>query len=72
LVEQSFQTWTPTFYKEILKVPTSMSIQAGAVLAGAFALGRFLSGFSRKNSAGSMLFLFCVLVLRSVFYWCFH
>jgi fucose permease len=30
LVEQSFQTWTPTFYKEILKVPTSMSIQAGA------------------------------------------
>ncbi len=33
------------FYKEILKVPTSMSIQAGAVLAGAFALGRFLSGF---------------------------
>src|SRR6218665_1847875 len=49
LVEQSFQTWTPTFYKEILHLPTSMAVQAGAVLAGAFALGRFLSGFfSRK------------------------
>ena len=45
LIEQSFQTWMPTFYKEILKVPASMSIQAGAVLAGAFALGRFGAGF---------------------------
>ena len=44
LVEQSFQTWTPTFYKEILKVPTSMSIRRSAVLAGAFALGRFFIG----------------------------
>ncbi len=44
LIEQSFQTWTPTFYKDILKVPASMSIQAGAVLAGAFAVGRFASG----------------------------
>ena len=41
LIEQSFQTWTPTFYKEILAVPSSMAIQAGAVLAGAFAIGRF-------------------------------
>ena len=45
LIEQSFQTWTPTFYENILKVPASMSIQAGAVLAGAFAIGRFLAGF---------------------------
>jgi fucose permease len=44
LIEQSFQTWTPTFYKDILKVPASMSIQAGAILAGAFAIGRFASG----------------------------
>ena len=44
LIEQSFQTWTPTFYKDILKVPASMSIQAGAILAGAFAVGRFASG----------------------------
>ncbi|MEZ4985879.1 MAG: MFS transporter [Saprospiraceae bacterium] len=44
LIEQSFQTWMPTFYKDVLKLPASMSIQAGAVLAGAFAIGRFTAG----------------------------
>jgi fucose permease len=44
LIEQSFMTWTPTFYKDILKVPNSMSIQAAAVLASAIALGRLLAG----------------------------
>ncbi|KPE52004.1 MFS transporter [Chryseobacterium indologenes] len=61
LVEQSFQTWTPTFYKDILKVPTSMSIQAGAVLAGAFALGRFLSGFFSKKFSWIYVVSFCVI-----------
>lgn len=61
LVEQSFQTWTPTFYKEILKVPTSMSIQAGAVLAGAFALGRFLSGFFLRKFTWIYVVSFCVV-----------
>ena len=45
LIEQSFQTWTPTFYEQVLEVPASMAIQAGAVLAGAFAIGRFAAGF---------------------------
>jgi hypothetical protein len=66
LVEQSFQTWTPTFYKEILKVPTSMSIQAGAVLAG-LCTGKIFIGFFSKNSAGFMWFLFVWLVLRKYF-----
>ncbi|WP_419869968.1 MFS transporter [Chryseobacterium sp. CT-SW4] len=61
LVEQSFQTWTPTFYKEILKVPTSMSIQAGAILAGAFALGRFLSGFFSKKLSWIYVVTFCII-----------
>lgn len=61
LVEQSFQTWTPTFYKEILKMPTSMSIQAGAVLAGAFALGRFLSGFFSRKFSWIYVVSFCVI-----------
>lgn len=61
LVEQSFQTWTPTFYKEILKLPTSMSIQAGAILAGAFALGRFLSGFFSKKFSWIYVVSFCII-----------
>ncbi|MEN9323348.1 MAG: hypothetical protein RL699_1128 [Bacteroidota bacterium] len=44
LIEQSFQTWFPTFYKDMLKTPSSMAIQAGAVLAGASMIGRALAG----------------------------
>jgi len=61
LVEQSFQTWTPTFYKEVVKVPTSMSVQAGAILAGAFALGRFLSGFFSRRFSWIYVVSFCVI-----------
>jgi len=61
LVEQSFQTWTPTFYKEVLKLPTTMSIQAGAVLAGAFALGRFLSGYFSKKFTWIYVVAFCII-----------
>lgn len=61
LVEQSFQTWTPTFYREILKLPTSMAVQAGAVLAGAFALGRFLSGFFSRKFRWIYVVSFCIV-----------
>ena len=45
LIEQSFQTWFPTFYTDIIKVPPSMAVQASAILGGAFMIGRFLGGF---------------------------
>lgn len=38
-----------------------MSIQAGAVLAGAFALGRFLSGFFSKKFSWIYVVSFCVV-----------
>lgn len=63
LIEQSFQTWTPTFYNEILRVPTSMSVQAGSVLAGAFALGRILSGFVLRRVAWLPFTLSCIGIL---------
>ncbi len=61
LIEQSFQTWTPTFYEDILKVPASMSIQAGAVLAGAFAIGRFAAGFLLKKIYWFYLVVGCLI-----------
>lgn len=61
LIEQSFQTWTPTFYQDILKVPASMSIQAGAVLAGAFAVGRFAAGIVLKNVNWFYVVLGCLV-----------
>jgi len=66
LIEQSFQTWTPTFYKTILKVPASMSIQAGAVLAGAFAIGRFMSGIALKKIKWIYVVTFCIIMAGTI------
>jgi fucose permease len=62
LIEQSFQTWTPTFYKDILKVPASMSIQAGAILAGAFAIGRFASGVILRRFHWIWVVSVCIII----------
>ncbi len=62
LIEQSFQTWTPTFYTDILKVPASMGLQAGAILAGAFAIGRFAAGFVLKKIHWIYVVSFCIIL----------
>jgi len=66
LIEQSFQTWTPTFYKDILQVPASMSIQAGAILAGAFAVGRFAAGYALKRFNWIKVVTFCIIMSAAV------
>lgn len=66
LIEQSFQTWTPTFYTDILKVPASMGIQAGAILAGAFAIGRFGAGFVLKKVHWIYVVSFCIVMCAVV------
>lgn len=63
LIEQSFQTWFPTFYKEILKVPSTMAIQAGAVLAGAAMVGRLLSGYVLKKVSWIAFLSFCIIMV---------
>jgi fucose permease len=66
LIEQSFQTWTPTFYKDILKVSASMGIQAGAVLAGAFAIGRFASGIALRRFHWIWVVSICLIICASL------
>lgn len=61
LIEQSFQTWFPTFYTDIIKAPASMAIQAGAVLGGAFMIGRFLGGFLLTKIKWIYLLSFCLV-----------
>jgi fucose permease len=63
LIEQSFMTWTPTFYQDVLKVPASMGIQAGAVLAGALAVGRLLAGIILKRLHWLAFTLICTLMV---------
>ncbi len=65
LIEQSFQTWTPTFYKDVISVPASMSIQAGAILAGAFAIGRILSGFVLQKVHWLRFCIVCLIILAA-------
>jgi MFS transporter, FHS family, glucose/mannose:H+ symporter len=48
-VEQGIMTWMPTFNKEVLKMPESLSVQAASILAGSAALGRFLAGFVMRK-----------------------
>ncbi len=67
LLEQSFQTWFPTFYEDTLKLPASMSVQAGSVLAGAFAIGRILAGFVLRKVNWLVFLLSCLgLVAASI------
>ncbi|PSL01934.1 MFS transporter [Cecembia rubra] len=63
LIEQSFMTWTPTFYQDVLMVPASMSIQAGAVLAGALAVGRLLAGIVLKRVHWLTFTLICTILV---------
>ncbi|WP_304516710.1 MFS transporter [Cecembia rubra] len=63
LIEQSFMTWTPTFYQDVLMVPASMSIQAGAVLAGALAIGRLLAGIVLKRVHWLTFTLICTILV---------
>jgi len=61
LIEQSFQTWLPTFYQDILKTPASMAIQAAASLAGVMMIGRLLGGIALKRIRWIHLLSFCLI-----------
>ncbi|HJW30753.1 MAG TPA: MFS transporter, partial [Saprospiraceae bacterium] len=49
LIEQSIMSWLPTFNKDVLKLPTILSVQMASILAGSQALGRFTAGFVLKK-----------------------
>ncbi len=63
LIEQSFQTWMPTFYNDVLGVSASMGIQAGAILAGAFAVGRLASGIILRKVNWLSFTLTCLALI---------
>ena len=75
LIEQSIQTWLPTFNREILFLPSSISVQIVSILAGAIALGRITGGYFIKKYhwmpvltaciIGSMLIVLLVVPLTS-------
>ncbi|MEC4003208.1 MFS transporter [Flavobacterium sp. SUN052] len=66
MLEQSFSTWFPTFYQEILKAPSSMAIQAGAILAGATFIGRLVSGFVLLRVKWIHFLSFCLIIVGAI------
>lgn len=62
LVEQSIMSWLPTFNQEVLRLPTSLSIQMASILAGSTALGRFLAGFVLQKFEWHKVLSICLLL----------
>jgi MFS transporter, FHS family, glucose/mannose:H+ symporter len=63
LIEQSFGTWLPTFNREILKLPNTMSVQLASILAGATAMGRIGAGVVLRRVPWFVLLNVCVLAM---------
>jgi fucose permease len=63
LIEQSFGTWLPTFNREVLMLPNTMSIQLASILAGTTALGRIGAGLVLKRVPWYVLLNVCVLAM---------
>jgi fucose permease len=66
MLEQSFQTWFPTFYQEILHAPSSMAIQAGSILGGSIFIGRLLSGFVLLRVRWIYYLSFCLVIVAII------
>jgi FHS family glucose/mannose:H+ symporter-like MFS transporter len=63
LIEQSFGTWLPTFNREILKLPNTMSVQLASILAGTTAIGRIGAGVVLRRVPWYVLLNVCVLAM---------
>jgi len=62
LIEQSIQNFLPTFNQKVLKLPNALSIQMGSILAGSYALGRFLAGVALKKIHWFYVLVTCLLL----------
>jgi FHS family glucose/mannose:H+ symporter-like MFS transporter len=66
LIEQSVGTWLPTFNKEILKLPSAMSVQVGSIFAACLALGRLSAGVILRRLNWYPVMNACVLGMAAV------
>lgn len=63
LIEQGVGTWLPTFNREILHLPTAMSVQMSSIFVASLALGRLLSGLLLRRAAWLPVLLACLAAL---------
>ncbi|MBS1511569.1 MAG: MFS transporter [Bacteroidetes bacterium] len=62
LIEQSIQNFLPTFNQKVLHLPNALSIQMGIILAGSYAVGRFLAGIVLKKIHWFYVLAACLLL----------
>lgn len=65
-IEQGIMTWLPTFNNKVLSLPTSLSLQMAAILAGATALGRFFGGVILKRVAWFPVLAICLVAAAAL------
>jgi len=61
LIEQSIQTWLPTFNNEVLKLPASISVQVSSILAACIAIGRLSAGYVSRKVHWFLLINVCLI-----------
>ncbi|MGN7831538.1 MFS transporter [Pseudoxanthomonas sp. 22568] len=66
LMEQAINTWLPTFNREILHLPTALSVQAAGIFAGSLALGRLGGGILLRRLPWFWLLATCVLAMAAL------
>lgn len=66
LIEQSLGTWLPTFNREILHLPPTMSVQVASIYAGALALGRLIAGYLLRRISWYYLLNGCVIAMGAL------
>ncbi len=66
LIEQSIQNFLPTFNQKVLKLPNALSIQMGSILAGSYALGRFLAGVVLKKIHWFYVLITCLVLAAAM------
>ncbi|MGH8028271.1 MAG: MFS transporter, partial [Pseudoxanthomonas sp.] len=63
LMEQAINTWLPTFNREILHLPTALSVQAASIFAGSLAFGRLAGGILLRRIPWFWLLSTCVVAM---------
>lgn len=66
LIEQSVGTWLPTFNKEILKLPSAMSVQVGSIFAACLAIGRLSAGVILRRMSWYPVMNACVIGMAAL------
>ncbi|WP_267380563.1 MULTISPECIES: MFS transporter [unclassified Sphingomonas] len=71
LIEQGVGSWLPTFNREVLHLPTAMSVQMSTIFLASLALGRLASGWLLRRRSWLFVLLAClgaiaVLILVSL------